>query len=622
MTTDNSIIERLINSQKWVNNGFLNLPSHLIKNQQARHNHTELDNTMAVCITNKELGNKSYSISKIKNELQYFSIYDCLQFLSKMSIILENDGAFSFNLQAKMLGQILSPELISQIANYLKKTKSKNHVIFSEKQVLWLIKYSILFAKDTPPKDFSDGKDFFSYTKLLIAINDMFQEDVANSITLKSSEDELIKYAIQNLSLSASDQFRYQIGRYIRLFIKIPLDPSIIALPDYIDLNKEFKESTSFDLTEYITIGFSLIVNFVRASLVNNNMQDCSWFITKNTYFKDTNISNKGAERIFNSFCITLSDIRRELNALSSDKSKLRYDNIIFQKYPLLEFKSGQYTPLSLRFLKEKLTSGVYWTLFDYIKTHGGEHLNKFTRYFGNIFEYYIKEIFNRIYPKHPNLAQILFHEHTYHKKEGECKTSDLMIFYADKAIFVEVKSSRLNVTKTAIMGDLDSFKEDVKDIVVQGASQLHRVINDFKNSRFTINNINPKSIKKYYPLLITLDSFPQNFLIWGLINKALVDEGYLQDKDIAPMQIIDSEEIEIIEPLIEDKGINIIDIIADKLSDNSMIFIPMKNFLHYSKYNKYLIKNKYLLREYDEFGKKANEFFFGKGRRANTNHV
>lgn len=317
-------------------------------------------------------------------------------------------------------------------------------------------------------------------------------------------------------------------------------------------------------------------------------------------------------ERIFNSFCTSLDDARKEISKYSIDSDDFKYNYVYFKKFPLMEFKKDYFSPINLRFLKDKVTSGIYWVLFDHIKNkYGDDGVNQYTSYFGDIFAHYICEIFGRIYPRRPSLTNVLFQEQKYSKDGEEYKSSDLMIFYYDKAIFIEIKSSCLRISKTAIMGDLKSFQEDLDDKIVKGARQLDRVIKDFKLGHLKINNINPKTIKKYYPVIITLESFPQLFVIWEMINEIMNKNNYLQGNDYAQLQIIDCEEMEILEPLIAD-GFSFVDIIDEKINDKSAKNIPMKNFLHYGKFRKHLKRNDYLVKEFSEFAKKAREYLFG----------
>lgn len=603
-------IENLIKNQKWGKGKQLILPSYYFTSQKDADKTTELDKTMFICITHKELSESKYEIDEIKKEISKFSVYDCLASLSKIGIVLENDGAFSHELQAKMLSQLFHPDLKKQIIKYLLKNKGKPCFVFSEKQILKLMKCAILYAKDTPQDNFSNGDDFYDFSSLLIAINDSFEDEFSKQGKRPIEKDDFLKYSIQNDYLNFSEQFRYLIGRYINLFLKIPLKPEIKNLTEHFDLNKEFKEATTFNLDEYFAVGFSLLTNFMGASVLKDKMKDRIWFINQDTYFDKTQISNKEPQRIFDSFCINLNKLKGAMESTASNPDNFNYDYTIIKQYPLLEYTKTQRIPLSLRFLKEKITAGIYWTLLDHMKEkYGYKGIGSFTRFFGKIFENYITTIFERFFPESPFLAKRLFLELKYGKEER--KTSDLIILYADKAVFIEIKSSRLHTTKTAIMGDMESFNKDLNDNIIKAARQLDRVINDFKAGLFRLDNIDAKSIKKYYPIIITLESFPQNFLIWEKINTILKKDKYLCKKDISSLQILDCEEIEIIESLIA-KGISFIDIIDDKVKDNTSINIPMKNFLHFSKYKNSIGINAHLKTEFNNFTKEVKGLFFG----------
>jgi hypothetical protein len=105
-------------------------------------------------------------------------------------------------------------------------------------------------------------------------------------------------------------------------------------------------------------------------------------------------------------------------------------------------------------------------------------------------------------------------------------------------------------------------------------------VITDWRLNKFKVPGISISDSTVFYPIIVTLNPIPQVDLIWQEeINKELKNRGYFSDSRIKPLQIIDTEELEMLEPLVK-SGMGMIDILDKKINDPNFIHKPMKNFL------------------------------------------
>jgi len=71
----------------------------------------------------------------------------------------------------------------------------------------------------------------------------------------------------------------------------------------------------------------------------------------------------------------------------------------------------------------------------------------------------------------------------------------------------------------------------------------------------------------------------PESFFTWEYINERLKNEGLLQDEGIAPLQVLDIEEIEILEGILP-QGVSLLEILQRRMDDPQRRYISMKNFL------------------------------------------
>jgi len=211
----------------------------------------------------------------------------------------------------------------------------------------------------------------------------------------------------------------------------------------------------------------------------------------------------------------------------------------------LVSLDDGIYVPVDTRFLVERITSGIYWDIFDSLS---GNEKYRFTSYFGILLQKYLEELFRRAYPESQTTANRVFYDVQY---DGE-RSSDVMLFYGEEAVFIEVVVGRLRMEETMITGDLVAFKEDISIKVVDAAKQIDRVIRDFTTGRLPLADCSPTDIKHYYPVVVTVSPLPIFLSIYNEVRGMVADAGYLASTNIAELEIMNVGELEVIESLLE----------------------------------------------------------------------
>jgi hypothetical protein len=208
----------------------------------------------------------------------------------------------------------------------------------------------------------------------------------------------------------------------------------------------------------------------------------------------------------------------------------------------------------------------------------GAERL-KFTRFFGELFQRYAQDAIDRAYPTSDHLFKRVYPEKRYGKRGQEKNTSDVMILYGEDVIFVEVIASRLKMVETTIRGDLTSFRQDLRDKVINAAQQVDRVVGDFRRGEFGLDGFQGKNMRRAYPVVVSFGTIPQTVPVWHEIQGMLLKRRILQSSADADLTLIDVEELEMLEALIA-SGISLVDILEQKQSHPWYRYWPMKTFL------------------------------------------
>lgn len=553
-----------------------------------------------------EIFSEKMSKRNIGKILREYNLQQALLFFSKIGLLLYNDGVLNSNLQlylAKDHFDKTTFRKILQIENTSQKNTKSIRPIFTPQQILVLMKMAFLLKIDG--KKEVDKKNIKEISILTLAVNDYLQMEKFGEEKASESEkdQQVFESLICNFELNTNERFKYLLTRYNILFFELfQSKPFKTLLP----IDEFFKNATGgLDLETYFFLGFAILANFIRASRIRPSISDPSlnegfFLMNTSTYFRKTKAGTGELKSIYREFSadidyfVTQFDNRKKNSKLDSD-----YDFFPFICKPLIKLRDHYCILSSRRFLEEKITAGVYWLIHDYVRDNlPSRKYGDFKRIFGEVFETYIGGILKRIFPTGgPFLIKQVFTEKEYYKGKKPYKTSDIMIFYDNEAIFVEATTSQLRID-TVLSGRMSQFQKDLERIIIDKAKQLNRVISDYKQGCFTIPDFPAKTVKKIHPLLVTLKSLPVLpplwrgiYKVWIGINAELKQKNYLQQSYCERLQIISAEELEMLEPLIT-TGVSLIDVLKRWANDSFFCDYQLKNFINYNYYRTENIEN------------------------------
>jgi hypothetical protein len=359
----------------------------------------------------------------------------------------------------------------------------------------------------------------------------------------------------------------------------LPNDPELRNDPDFLDIAAIFRAATGFTLTDFIAFGLALFPWFIDQSELRGTFADDRRSINPSTYFTNARIDPTTAQRLLSTLSHTRDSLVIDLRArLQRHPAVLRdaYDFLPAMAKPLYRINADILVPFHLGYLAAKFSGGIYWTIFDYLT--GADRL-RFSRFFGRVFELYVRRAIQRAIPDSGGLARRVYPEFTYHVRAGDRRTSDVIIVYDRATIFIEATASRIKMEETAIAGDLAAFAEDTEKIILGKSRQLTERIRDFRAGLYTIGGLRDTDLPRIFPVIATLQSMPESSLTWAYFNEQLRSHGLLQDSRVEPLQLLDIEEIEILEGVLP-QGVSLPDILDRRMADPERRYISMKNFL------------------------------------------
>lgn len=292
--------------------------------------------------------------------------------------------------------------------------------------------------------------------------------------------------------------------------------------------------------------------------------------IDRNTYFKKTKIPEDKYNRFLDYITISKDEfVSKHRGKYSKDFGPLNDFNILRNK-PLIAINKNQSVSINFQWLYEILGEGVFWIINDLLGKGNNE---SFRTFFGELYQIYFSNIFQRIYPT-DGLQKRAFYDVLY---DNGKRSSDAILYYPGTLVLFEAKWPTLRMDQTMIPGDLEAFNYDCDNIIVHAAKQLDRNINDFKTGRLPLEGIDPSDIHTFYPIIVTARPFPVGLLLTQYILDRVKQAGFLcSSKNIRTLEIITIEELEYLEPLIK-SGKTFPDILNRKQASSYYAELPMK---------------------------------------------
>jgi hypothetical protein len=146
-------------------------------------------------------------------------------------------------------------------------------------------------------------------------------------------------------------------------------------------------------------------------------------------------------------------------------------------------------------------------------------------------------------------------------------QVADVAIDYGDAWVIVEV--STIRAERDTINGvDLSGPIQD-REKITKKARQISATIDAIRREEARLTGIKRTNRVIFYPVLVLVEGFPSNPLVNSKLREHLAASALLTGGDTAPIEIIDSTELDMIEGISESAGPSLVEILARKWRSN-----------------------------------------------------
>ncbi|MED3575977.1 hypothetical protein [Cytobacillus praedii] len=434
---------------------------------------SKLHKHMRAYLTYSQLTGQKASKEEIIKEIQSIHLDDALLILAKFTIVDEQSKSFIFK------------ELKSELKD---KQMAEYTDLFDLSNILYSIKWFLAYGTRNP--FFNYAKPYPNYIHILLTILKISDYMVGIIDSSSDAEDLVIK---SSLLLRSGEIDKAIIRQYV-MFEKLALDKQFFEKNEYIDIQKCFKDTFGYTISQYISTLFSLNLPTVyKLNWQSFNKSASDWGISRHDYF-----SKVGIKAISNQILGDLSVVPQTHQkwALKTINNPYDYEELLSQ--PIFSYNNKLY-PFSPAHINATIFDGLCFKLNICCSQKG----KSFFPFFGRLFEKYISLVLG----KAVDIAKISGYQYIPEFKYGKEHTdsSDSYVQIGSTLVIFEGKGGRIR-KETKVKADpkyaLEDFKKYVIKPILQANKSYTNILEKYPE-KF-------KGIKKVIIISVSLQSFPK----------------------------------------------------------------------------------------------------------------
>ncbi len=518
-------------------------------------------NTLIIPTHKDVFGEVAKTEAQIIDGLKEFSNLTILHTCTKLMLFLNSAGAKRPDKQTELAVGLLNQETRERLQAFIENSDedAPNILIFHHCPVMMMVKLN-LEHNDESGLEITTEETRTKFASLLISLSDIWLVD--NRLKGGAGDKQQRKYFIEGLRAYQARQFLQENDSepMINLLTRGRYFLDKARADERLNFDDTFKAATGMELALYMDILLMLTVQWT-INVDTAKLDDIS-VRSVGEYFKHTTLKAEDIDKFLDIVGFRMNDYIA-LNKAYLEMSGMTDDNhlanfITFMKKPILRY-DDKFLCLSPNFLLLQLTEGPYNIVREALKGTKEERILPIV--WGDAYERYALERLGATFGR------------TAHQKlkDKGSETIDALIDLDDIVLLIEIKyhhwsfKARITGKRKDMHGYMDGIarykpkkvelgkpKVDKK----KGLGQIKQFIEKVDNGLTTA----PVDISKklLVPVLIVGEEYPVDPLNRQLLEGFASSAGCLitKDKRILPFVLLTSEELELIESLVEGIGL------------------------------------------------------------------
>lgn len=387
-----------------------------------------------------------------------------------------------------------------------------------------------------------------------LAAVDAEHDDVGDEDLIVDTEvSPLTSRLLANQHLNKPLDEDHVTARFVRQWLHLPKERADDRR--VLDLEQAFAEATGVRLRDVLIVATAL---WARA-LTGQPMVPPDYFAALD-WSADRLAAALG---LFSVDAVTLRGLLRQ----EADEASPAWSFSALEQFPVVRFDDGALLVLDRSLLVRRIFGGL--TLYDI--TAPLESGNRTSRKRAgrvkncveHLAEVYALEVFQAVavgIPASPRVFGDAELQRAFARKGR--RLADAAVDYGDAWVVAEITTSKL--TRRSVAASADAISADL-DKLVGEAEQVDHTIAALRADESRLTGAPAAPARRYYPLLVVAEGFPVNPVSTELLRKRVLRAGLLTGDDVAPLEVVDTVELSMMQSLAEQSGLSIRDVLAGK---------------------------------------------------------
>lgn len=464
--------------------------------------------------------------------------------------------------------------------------------VFHELQIVTAAKIALL---SVPPAATNGPSSLQAFGEALLMVTDLIDlhtqsDELPQDIHERAELERWIRYVVPNRLFHSGRNLRHALARAHDLYLTDR--PHLSSKADYVNLPDLFERIT--------TIPPDLACVAMFGTLVRTTTDRPSVLFTVDTFLGPLDLRSEEEQAVLALFAARADTLREDLINRGCGADDLRvFDPLPLGETPVVVHDGNAYCP-SVALLHRKMTRGLFHIFLTGLEDRRDS--KKFLDFMGPVFEDYLDSLLRRVFPKESGryIGPKFLDSPRFH---GSARCDGLIV-YENSVVLLEVKATLLPLAVWTA-GQIDVLSEKIDDILGDSTEQFDGTIRLIEEGHFKERGIDPSRIDYYLPLVVTLETMPNDFITYRLVEQRLRRRVVPRNQKAKPVQWADVGVIEALETLVA-AGKSLHDILMARLEDRSYREKALGNWLIRRYGAAALGPNPYLKQRFDEIVARA----------------
>lgn len=324
----------------------------------------------------------------VKKELAAFQREDLFLGLSKINTLLSTGDPSRFDIQDFLCRSFLDSETIGKINALAKARGSDLPLVFDAQAVLNLQRLLVKHGVEGDLK-LGSAAAHARLGRLLLAMNSLLDRSPDPAT---ADENDITSMMVRNSFFNRLQRFDCALARYWELYRRLP---STFTTKNQCDIVETFKRATGIEIEEMLAVGSIMALHWMGVS--RENVASFAMTIDPEKYFRASNIPAETVTKALAYMVTSWDQYRASITDAFFSRPAWEYSFRYELEHPLLRLPSGGVLPIELGFLRERVTSSVYYAIVNHLSGDNAL-VNNFTGKYGELFEEYVVRVLRRVY--------------------------------------------------------------------------------------------------------------------------------------------------------------------------------------------------------------------------------